>query len=110
MATAFFWPTRTTSRFPRVAGVEEVALQHGVVLGQDGDHDGRVFGALALVNRRGICRHQGVELDERAPLEQRVSRTREAMRAGVPSRCGCGELAERSDIPAGIAVVTYSST
>ena len=34
MATAFFWPTSTTSRF-----------QHGVVLGQHRDHHGRIFRA-----------------------------------------------------------------
>jgi hypothetical protein len=36
MTTAFFCPTNTTSRLPRVTpGVEEVPLQHGVVLRHD---------------------------------------------------------------------------
>ena len=64
MATAFFWPTSTTSRF-----------QHGVVLGQHRDHHGRIFRALALVDRRGIGRHQRVQLaeavDQIASLESR---------------------------------------
>jgi hypothetical protein len=52
MATAFFCPTNTTSRLPRVnAGVENVPLQHGVVLRHDGDDDRRIFGTLRFVNR-----------------------------------------------------------
>jgi len=46
------------------AGVQQVSLQHGVVLGQDGDDDGGVLGALALVNGRGVGGNQGVELAE----------------------------------------------
>src|ERR1700721_2297077 len=36
------------------ASVEQVPLQHCVVLGQNRDYDGRVFGALALVDRPGV--------------------------------------------------------
>jgi hypothetical protein len=43
---------------PGDAGVKQVPLQHGVVLGQNGDDDGGVFGALTFVNGRGVCRHQ----------------------------------------------------
>jgi hypothetical protein len=49
---------------PGHPGVEQIALEHCGVLRQHGDHDGRVFGALALVNGRRIGRHQGVELDK----------------------------------------------
>src|SRR5689334_797294 len=42
--------------------VEEVPLQHGVVLGHDRDHDGRVLRALALMDGHGIGRDQRVEL------------------------------------------------
>src|SRR6267378_2644633 len=45
----------------RDAGVEEVPLQHGVVLGHHRDDDGGVLRALAFVNRRSIGRHQRVE-------------------------------------------------
>ena len=43
------------------AGIKQVPLQHGVMLGEDGDHDCRIFGALTLVNGRRIGRHQGIE-------------------------------------------------
>ena len=43
MAMAFFWPTRTTSRFPGDAGVEEFSLQHRIVLGEDRDDHGGIF-------------------------------------------------------------------
>src|ERR1700720_4396273 len=46
------------------AGVEQVPLQHRVVLGQNRDYDGRVFGALALVDRRGVGRPQRIEFAE----------------------------------------------
>src|SRR5262245_39671562 len=46
----------------RYAGVEQVPLQHRIVLGHDGDNDGWIFGALALVDRGGIGRNQHVEL------------------------------------------------
>jgi len=62
IATAFFWPTSTTSFLPRVTPVvEEVPLQHGVVLGHYRDDDGGLLRALAFVNRRSIGRHQRVE-------------------------------------------------
>jgi len=32
------------------------------MLGEHGDHDRRIFGALALVNGRRIGRHQGIKL------------------------------------------------
>jgi hypothetical protein len=43
------------------AGVEQVPLQHGVVLGQHRDDDRGILGPLALVDGRGIGRHQRVE-------------------------------------------------
>ena len=43
-------------------GVEEIPLQHGVVLGHDRDNHGRVLRALALMDGRGIGRYQRVEL------------------------------------------------
>ena len=48
----------------RDAGVEQVARQHGVVLRRHRDHHRRVFGALALVDRRGIGQHQFVQFAE----------------------------------------------
>src|SRR4029453_14515508 len=45
----------------RYAGVEQVPLQHRIVLGHDRDNDGWIFGALALVDRGGIGRNQHVE-------------------------------------------------
>src|SRR5438132_9726173 len=45
----------------RYAGVEQVPLQHRIVLGHDRDNDGWIFGALALVDRGGISRNQHVE-------------------------------------------------
>jgi hypothetical protein len=44
------------------AGVDQVSLQHGVMLGHDGNDDGWVFGALCLVDRRGIGGNKRVEL------------------------------------------------
>ena len=41
--------------------VQQIALQHGVVLRHDRDNDGRVFRALALMDRRGVSRHQRVQ-------------------------------------------------
>ena len=58
---------------PGDAGVEQVPLQHRVVLGQNGNHDGGIFGALAFVNGRGVGRHQRVEfakaINDSAPIE-----------------------------------------
>jgi hypothetical protein len=55
------------------AGIEQITLQHGVVLRHDRHHDGGVFRALALVDGRRIGRHQGVELakavGDRTPIE-----------------------------------------
>src|SRR6516162_2950959 len=45
----------------RNAGVEEVPLQHGIVLRQDRNHHRRIFGALALMNGCRISRYQHVE-------------------------------------------------
>ena len=47
---------------PGDTGVEEIPLQHGVVLRHDRDDHGGIFGALALVDGRGIGWYQGVEL------------------------------------------------
>src|SRR5438309_6292120 len=70
MATAFFCPTKTTSRLPRVT---QITLQPRVVLDHDRDHDGRILRALALVDGRGVGGHQSVELAKaighRTPVE-----------------------------------------
>ena len=42
--------------------VEQIALQHGIVLRRDRDHNSRVFRALTLMDRRGVSRHQRVQL------------------------------------------------
>ena len=46
------------------AGVEQVSLQHGVMLRHHRDHHGGVFRALALVDGRRVGRHQCVEFAE----------------------------------------------
>src|SRR6516164_1980218 len=46
------------ARHPRV---DQVSLQHRVVLSAERDHDGRVFRTLALVNRRRVGQHQLIE-------------------------------------------------
>src|ERR1700730_6685969 len=43
------------------AGIEQISLQHGVVLRHDWDHHGRIFRALAFVDGRGVGRNQRVE-------------------------------------------------
>ena len=57
IATALGWPTRNDQSF--AAGdtrVEQIALQHEVVLRRDRDHDSRVFRAVTLMDRRGVSR------------------------------------------------------
>src|SRR3984885_1651735 len=44
------------------AGVEQITLQHGIVLRHDRNYHGWVFRALALVDACGVARHHGVEL------------------------------------------------
>jgi hypothetical protein len=41
--------------------VQQIALQHRVVLRHDRDNDDRVFRALALMDRRGVSRHERVQ-------------------------------------------------
>ena len=56
---------------PRViAGVDQVALQHRVVLGRERHDDGGIFGALRLVDRRRVGRARA----GRAPRRRRRSR------------------------------------
>ena len=58
------------ARHPRV---DQVPLQHRVVLGAERDHDGGVLRALALVNRRRVGQYQLIEfakaIDEFATIE-----------------------------------------
>ncbi len=51
-------------QFPpaRDAGVQKVALQHHVMLGQDGDNHGGVFRSLGFVDGYGVGRHDLVQL------------------------------------------------
>jgi hypothetical protein len=55
------------------AGVDQISLQHRVVLRHERDHYRGVFLPLALVNRCSVCRHQGIEFAEavgdRTPVE-----------------------------------------
>jgi hypothetical protein len=55
------------------AGVEQVTLQHRVVLRHDRDYDGALLRALDLMNVRRIGRYQGIKVAEaigdRSPLE-----------------------------------------
>src|SRR5215467_470070 len=55
--------------------VEQIALQHWVVLRHDWDNDGRVIRALALMDRRSISRHQRVQfakaIGNRMPIKDR---------------------------------------
>ena len=48
----------------RHAGVQQVPLQHGVMLGQERDDDRRIFRTLALVDGGGIGGDQHVEFAE----------------------------------------------
>jgi len=49
---------------PGDAGIEQISLQHRIVLGHDRNDHRRVFGVLALVDGRRIGQDQGVELAE----------------------------------------------
>src|SRR5215472_12730287 len=42
---------------PSDTRVEQIALQHGVMLRHDRDDDRRVFRALTLMDRRSVSRH-----------------------------------------------------
>src|SRR5207302_1262038 len=60
---AFRCPTRTTRRFPRVTPcVDQVPLQHRIMLSAERDQNGWVFRALALVGGRRIGQHQLIQL------------------------------------------------
>ena len=48
-----------TARYSRI---HEVPLQHRVVLSTEGDYDGWIFRALALVNRRRVGEHQLIQV------------------------------------------------
>ena len=63
IAMAFFWPMRTTGRSPRVTPVvEEISLQHRIVLGEDRDDHGGIFGALTLMDGGGVGGNKRVKL------------------------------------------------
>jgi hypothetical protein len=72
------------------AGIQQIALQHGVVLGHDRDLDGWIFGALALMDGRGIGRHQGVEfakaVGDRTPIETGACRAAKTPAAKADAR------------------------
>ncbi len=55
------------------AGIEQITLQHRVMLRHDGDHHGWVFRALALMDGRRVGRYQGAKVAEaigdRTPVE-----------------------------------------
>jgi hypothetical protein len=77
----------------RHAGVEQIPLRHRVVLRHDRYDDRWVFRSLALVDRRGIGRHERVELTkavgDRAAVElcgqlARVRRKRPDWYRSVP--------------------------
>jgi hypothetical protein len=46
----------------RDAGIEQVPLQHGVMLGEHRDDHGGIFRTLAFVDGRSVSEHQRVEL------------------------------------------------
>jgi hypothetical protein len=46
------------------AGIEQITLQHGVVLRHERNHHRRVFRSLALMDGRRIGRYQGVKVAE----------------------------------------------
>lgn len=71
---------------PGDPSIEQITLQHGVVLRHDRYYDGRVFRALAFVDGCGIGRHQCVEFAEAVNDQASVK--------------GCSELTViRLDIP-----------
>ena len=47
------------------AGIEQIALQHRVVLGDDGDDHGWIFGALRFMDGRRVRQHDLIEFSER---------------------------------------------
>ncbi len=49
---------------PANAGIEQIPLQHGIMLGRYRDDHSGVFRALTLMDGRGIGRHQRIELAE----------------------------------------------
>src|SRR5437763_17171615 len=49
---------------PGHTGVDQVSLQHPVVLGGDWDDHSRILGSLALVDRHGVGQHQLIEFGE----------------------------------------------
>src|SRR5208282_1327560 len=65
------------------ASVEEIPLQHHVVLGQDGNDHGGIFGALALVDGGGIGGNQRVELAEAIGHRVSVEARHELARVGI---------------------------
>ena len=58
----------------RDAGVEQIALQHRVVLGHDRDDDRRILRALALVNGRSIGGNDDVGIFESVSGEAQLER------------------------------------
>src|ERR1700722_5916354 len=65
------------------AGVEEISLQHGIVLGQDRDHHGGILRPLALVDSDGISGDQGVKLTEAIGHRPPVEACHEFARLGI---------------------------
>ena len=49
---------------PGDRGIEQIALEHHVMLGMNRDHDRRILATLALVDRHRVGRHQLVQLAE----------------------------------------------
>ena len=56
--------------------VNQIALQKNIMLGQDGDHYGRIFGTLRLVDRDGISQNNFIEFEKSVKnLKEMVSKT-----------------------------------
>src|ERR1700691_1273276 len=73
------WPSsdRQGPRAAGDAGVEEVSLQHGIMLGRNADYPGWILRTLALMDSDGISGDQGVKFTEaighRAPSKVATS-------------------------------------
>ena len=65
------------------AGVEQIALQHRVVLGHDGNDHGRIFGALRFVNGRRVGQHDLIEFPERVGDQPAVEVDRDLGLLGI---------------------------
>src|SRR6478752_3270658 len=76
----------------RDAGIEQVPLQHGVMLGEHRDDHGGIFRALAFVDGRSVGGHQHVELAKSVCDGPAIKARNELNRVGVCALKRCTVL------------------